>query len=155
MKTIRNICWWLAFMVVGIAVQAAVPGLDVLILGLVILLQEEDYRNMLWLLPVFILLQEGMGCRSFGASIIWYTAAILLFRLGHWRFEVENFLFVFLLSACLGATYFGVAWLMDPLQGIPFDQQAMLDASLVQAIFLPVAWRLCVMLRPRRESADA
>ncbi|MBQ4567609.1 MAG: hypothetical protein IJA79_05720 [Desulfovibrio sp.] len=155
MKTIRNICWWLAFMVVGIAVQAAVPGLDVLILGLVILLQEEDYRNMLWLLPVFILLQEGMGCRSFGASIIWYTAAILLFRLGHWLFEVENFLFVFLLSACLGATYFGVAWLMDPLQGIPFDQQAMLDASLVQAIFLPVAWRLCVMLRPRRESADA
>jgi len=155
MKTIRNICWWLAFMVVGIAVQAAVPGLDVLILGLVILLQEEDYRNMLWLLPVFILLQEGMGCRSFGASIIWYTAAILLFRLGHWLFEVENFLFVFLLSACLGATCFGVAWLMDPLQGIPFDQQAMLDASLVQAIFLPVAWRLCVMLRPRRESADA
>ena len=155
MKTVRNICWWLAFMVAGIAVQAAVPGLDVLVLGLIILLQEEDYKNMLWLLPVFILLQEGMGCRSFGASIIWYAATIVLFRLGRWLFEVENFLFVFLRSACLGAACFGVAWLMDPLQGIPFDRQAMLDAGLVQAIFLPVAWRLCIMLRPRREVADA
>ena len=47
-------------MACAIVLQAAVPGLDVLTVGLIILLQERDYKNMLWLLPVFILLQEGM-----------------------------------------------------------------------------------------------
>ena len=59
MRTLRSIAWWAFFMACAIVLQAAVPGLDVLTVGLIILLQERDYKNMLWLLPVFILLQEG------------------------------------------------------------------------------------------------
>ncbi|MDO5484501.1 MAG: hypothetical protein Q4F27_06285, partial [Desulfovibrionaceae bacterium] len=137
MSIVRNTLWWLAFIIAGITVQGCIPGLDVLVLGVIILLQEKDYRNLLWLLPLFILLQEGMGTRSFGVSIVWYTAVLVLFKVGSWLFEVENFLFVFLLSACLGAAGFGVAWLMAPVQNIPFNEREMLDASLVQALFLP------------------
>lgn len=114
MSKFRNIVWWLCFIVLAVGLQALAPGLDVLAAGLIILLQERDYKNMLWLLPLFLLLQEGMGTRVFGAAIVWYAAVIALFKLGRWLFEVENFIFVFLLSACLGAAYYAVAWLMAP-----------------------------------------
>ena len=102
MSKLRSLLWWLCFMAGAIVLQAAVPGLDVLTVGLIIMLQERDYKNMLWLLPAFILLQEGMGTRVFGGVIVWYAAVIMLFRMGRWLFEAENFLFIFLLSACMG-----------------------------------------------------
>ena len=157
MKLLRAAGWWLAFLAVGICIQALTPGLDVLAVGLIILLQERDYRNLVWLLPLFVLVQEGMGTRPFGAVIVWYAATIVLFRLGRWLFEVENFVFVFLLSACLGAAYYGVTWLMAPLQNLSFNVEDTLDKALVQALFMPFAWRLLVAARrlnaPREEEA--
>lgn len=147
MSAWRNISWWATFTAGGICLQALFPGLDVLVVGLIILLQERDYKNMLWLLPLFILIQEGMGTRVFGGVIVWYVAVIVLFKLGRWLFEVENFIFVFLLSSCLGAAYYGTAWLLAPLQDITFNARDMLDASLIQALFLPLAWRLMVITR--------
>lgn len=147
MSRFRNIAWWLCFIALAIGLQALVPGLDVLAAGLIILLQERDYKNMIWLLPLFLLLQEGMGTRVFGAAIVWYAAVIAFFKLGRWLFEVENFIFVFLLSACLGAAYYAVAWLMAPLQSLTFNVQDTLDKSLIQALFLPFAWRFLVLTR--------
>ena len=147
MSTLRDIIWWLCFLAAAVGVQAFIPGLDVMTVWLIILLQERDYKNMLWLLPLFMLLQEGMGTRVFGGVLVWYMAVIVLFRLGRWLFEAENFLFIFLLSACLGAAYFGVAWLMAPLQDQPFNYQDTLDKSLIQAIFIPFAWKLLVATR--------
>ena len=134
-------------MAAAIGLQGLTPGLDALAVGIIILLQERDYKNMLWLLPLFVLLQEGMGTRVFGGVIVWYAAIIVLFKLGRWLFEVENFIFIFLLSSCLGAAYYGVAWLMAPLQDIPFNVQDTLDKSLIQALFLPFAWRLLIATR--------
>ena len=92
MSKFRNICWWIFFMATAVCLQALVPGLDVLAVGLIILLQERDYKNMLWLLPLFVLLQEGMGTREFGGSSSGTAAVIALFKLGRWLFEVENFI---------------------------------------------------------------
>ncbi len=147
MSALRDILWWLCFLAVAVGIQAAVPGLDVMAVGLIILLQERDYKNMLWLLPSFILLQEGMGTRVFGGVIVWYAAVIMLFRMGRWLFEAENFLFIFLLSACMGGAYYAVAWLMAPLQDLPFNTHDILDKSLIQAIFIPFAWKLLVATR--------
>lgn len=149
----HNVCFWCCFAVIAICVQAMVPGLDVLVTGIIIVLQERDWRTLLWLLPLLVLLQEGMGTRPFGSVIIWYAATIVIFRLGRWLFETDNFLFVFILSACLGATYYGIAWLMAPLQNIAFNVEDTLDKSLLQAIFLPFAWRLLSAARGKRESA--
>ena len=147
MSALRDTLWWFCFLAVAVGIQAAVPGLDVMAVGLIILLQERDYKNMLWLLPAFILLQEGMGTRVFGGVIVWYAAVIVLFRMGRWLFEAENFLFIFLLSACLGGAYYAVAWLMAPLQDLPFNTHDILDKSLIQAIFMPFAWKLLVATR--------
>lgn len=142
-----NTVWWLIFICLAICIQALTPGLDVLVIGVIILLQERDWRGMLWLLPLFCLLQEGIGTRPFGAAIVWYAATIVAFHLGRWLFETRNFLFIFLLSACLGGVYYGVAWLMAPLQDIPFNVPDTLDKSLTQAIFMPFAWRIITALR--------
>ena len=69
-----------------------------------------------------------------------------------WLFEADSFLFTFLLSACLGAAYFGITWLFAPLQNLEFDSRQVMDASLVQAVYTPLAWRLCALLRPGRKS---
>lgn len=144
----RDAAFWICFIILAICVQAMAPGLDVLVVGLIILLQEEDYRAMLWLLPLFILLQEGMGTRPFGSMIVWYAAVVFIFTAGRWLFEAGNFIFVFLLSACLGLAYFGVAWLMAPLQNLTLDIGDTVDKALVQAIFMPFAWRMLRALRP-------
>lgn len=146
--------FWIIFIAIAISIQATAPGLDVLITGIIILLQERDWRGMLWLLPLFILLQEGMGTRPFGATIIWYASTIVIFRLGRWLFETGHFIFIFILSACLGATYYGVAWLMAPLQNIAFNVEDTLDKSLAQAIFLPFAWRALMAARAWRNTAN-
>ncbi len=149
-----NVFWWLCFIALAICVQALAPGLDVLVVGLIMLLQEKDWRGMLWLVPLFILLEDGAGTGSFGASIEWCASAIVLFRLGRWLFETENFLFVFLLSACLGAAYYGVAWLMAPLQNLSFNVDDTLEKGLLQAIFIPFAWRLLSATRKKRPPED-
>ena len=59
MQAVRNIFWWLCFVALGICVQSLVPCLDALVVGLVILLQERDYKNLCWLLPLFVLLQDA------------------------------------------------------------------------------------------------
>ncbi len=156
MNMLRHVCWWAVFIVAGIALQSVVPGLDAFAVGLILLLEDRDYRNLAWLLPVFIILQEGMGTGLFGSSVAWYTALVLLYKLGRWLFEVNNFFFVLLLSTWFGAAYFGIAWLMAPLQDVPgFDAQGTLDKSLIQALYVPVAWWLLAGLRrwvlPREE----
>lgn len=153
MSSLRNIAWWCGFLACALTAQSTVPGLDMMSVGLIILLQEKDYRNMAWFLPVCVLLQEGIGTRPFGSVIVWYAAVIVLFRIGRWLFEVESFVFIFLLAACLGGAYFAEAWLMAPLQGLTFNVADTVDLSLMQAIFIPVAWWLLV--RTRRWSNDA
>lgn len=146
MKT-RNVIWWLLFFPVGIILQQMVPGLDALVIGLIILLQERAYKDCVWALPLLILLQEGMGSREFGGVVLWYAAVIVFFNLGHWLFEVKNFLFVVLLSACLGVVYFGLAYLLAPLQELHVDIQATLDAAVIQAVFISLTWRLVAYSR--------
>lgn len=150
----REICWWFVFITLAICVQSLAPGLDVLVVGLIILLQEEDYRAMLWLLPLFCIFQEGIGTRPFGSTLVWYAAVMILFNVGRWMFEARNFVFIFLLSACLGCVYFSVAWLMAPLQNLEFNVPDALDKSLVQAVFMPFAWRMLSALRPGKKIQD-
>ncbi|MDR1777542.1 MAG: hypothetical protein LBR31_06915 [Desulfovibrio sp.] len=147
MNGIRNLIWWSLFIVTAIAVQALLPGLDVLVVGLLILLQERDYKNLLWLAPLFIFLQEGVGTRFFGSSMLLYTVTTLFLRMGQWLFEVESFFFIVLLSACLVAPYYALDWLMAPLQNISFDTDKTLEKCLLQALFLPFAWRILTLTR--------
>ncbi len=101
-----NVCWWLAFTCTGIVVEMLIPRIDALVPGMIVLLQERSYRTLAWLLPLFVLLQEGLGTQAFGASIVWYTLLYLFFRLGERFFTSDTAVFVFFLSSACGAAYY-------------------------------------------------
>ena len=143
----RNIFWWVVFFYVGICVQSILPGLDVLVIGLLLALHERRPLQIAWLLPVLVLVQEGGGTLDFGASILWYLAVVALFFIGCRLFEVENWLFMFLLSACLGVAHVSVIRLMTALQGVPIDEAALLDEGILQALVIPFGWHLAGVTR--------
>ena len=103
-----NILWWVAFFVFGLALQQALPGTDVLVAGLFLALQERRPFQLAVVLLALILVQEGVGTLDFGASVLWYLLVITLFFIGRWMFETENWLFVLLLSGCIGLAHYGV-----------------------------------------------
>ncbi|MDR2851397.1 MAG: hypothetical protein LBV65_05155 [Desulfovibrio sp.] len=154
MNFVRNLVWWLFFIATAVCMQTLAPSLDVFVVGIFILLQERNYKNMFWLLPLFVLLQEGMGTRLFGGVIVWYAAVIIFFKIGQWLFEVKNFLFVFLLSSCLIAPYYAINWLMALLQNLAFSPRDTLDRALIQALFLPFAWISFALTRHLTMQAD-
>lgn len=139
MSRTLHIFWWLGFIACAVVIQANVPYLDALAAGIVLLLQEKDYKNIYWLLPLFILVQEGIGTRPFGAVLLWYMSILLFFRLCRWLFDVRSALFIVVLAIFLGIAYFAIGWLMTPLQNLAFDMKTTLNNSLLQTIFLPCA----------------
>jgi hypothetical protein len=71
----------------------------------------------------------------------------IIFFLGRWFFDVENFLYALLLSACLAACYFAVAFLMSPLYAVSVDAHRLLDESVHLALLLPLCWKLARFTR--------
>lgn len=145
--SLREILWWMAFFAVGICLQRMIPGIDVLAAGLLVVLQERGGWRIFWVALAIMLVQEGMGTLDFGAGLIWCPALIGFFFIGQWLFETRNMLFVFLLSACLGATHFGVTLLMARLQYIAADLPTLLDESVLQAVVIPVVWKFASLTR--------
>lgn len=116
---------------------AGAAGTDVLVAGLFLALQERRPFQLAVVLLALILVQEGVGTLDFGTSVLWYLLVITLFFIGRWMFETENWLFVLLLSGCIGLAHYGVIWLMTRLQFIPLDTTQLLDESILQALLTP------------------
>ncbi|MDR2696773.1 MAG: hypothetical protein LBC79_10410 [Deltaproteobacteria bacterium] len=143
----RNACWWGGFLVPAIILQRLFPGVDFLLAGLLLTLQERRYADLLWVLPLLVILQEGMGTREFGVVLLWYVVVAFVFSLGRWFFDADNFLYVFLFSGCLAACYFAVVFLMSPLYAVSVDVDRLRDESLHLALLLPVCWKLAQVTR--------
>lgn len=149
-----NTLWWVLFFMIGIWLQRFLPGIDVLVSGLLVALGERRPIQLAVVLGTLIVLQEGMGTLDFGASVLWYGIVVCLFYGGHWLFETENFLFMFMLGGCLGAAHYGVLWTMSRLQFIPVTPADLLDEGILQALFTPFAWRFVLSARRWMVSND-
>ena len=77
-----NIGWWVAYACIAIVLQSRAPGLDFLLPGFILAIQERNGAQFLWVAVFFLLLQEGMGNMAFGGTLLWYALAVFLFRLG-------------------------------------------------------------------------
>jgi hypothetical protein len=143
----RNVFWWAGFLFPAVALQRVFPGVDFLLAGFLLTLQERRHLDLIWVLPLLVILQEGMGTREFGVVLLWYVVVAVVFLLGRWLFDVETFLYVFLCSACLAACYFAVVFLMSPLYAVSVDTRRLLDESVYLARLLPVFWRLTQLTR--------
>lgn len=147
--------WWLGFLIVAIWLQQMLPGLDVLGAGILVPLRERSWLTLLWLLPVVIILQEGLGSCPFGSSVAWYVMVIFLFESLRRLVDMESFFFIFLLSLGVGCCSLGLSWLLAPLHMLHIDLQTTLDRSILQALFLPIAWSVLLWSRRWRYSHDA
>ncbi len=144
---LRNLFWWAAFLMLGICVQQQAPGVDVLVAGLLIALQERKIVQAALVVLILILVQEGLGSLDFGSSVLWYMLVIGLFFTGRWLFETENWLFVLLLSVCLGVVHGGIFLLMAKLQYVPVEMAFLLDECILQALLVAVVWKVSMSLR--------
>jgi len=145
--TSRNFVWWGIFTITGIWLQQLVPGVDFLIPGLLYALQERNIPQLAWILPAFVLIQEGLGSLDFGAVILWYLTAIFVFMVGHWIFQAENWLFILMVSALTAASHYMVISLMCSLQALSFDRSLLLHDSVIQAALIPFVWKLASVSR--------
>lgn len=57
----RNLVWWGGYASIGISLQAVLPGLDFLLPGLILAIQERKKAQFLWVAALFLLIQEGTG----------------------------------------------------------------------------------------------
>ncbi len=148
----KNALWWLCFTVVGVWAQHFTPGVDFLVVGLVLSLQERRWAQTAWLCVFWLLLQEGAGSLAFGAGILWCAAAILIFMLGQWLFETRNIFFIILVGAWLGCCHYILVMTMAVLQDYDIAREALARESLVQALVIPPGWYLAHKLRFRGEA---
>ena len=93
-------------------------------------------------------------CLFTHSFILLHLYCCLIYRLLRWLLGLGNFFLVLLLSICLGGACFGLGWLFSPLYAVHFDPQEFLDRSLIQALYLPVAWLLLTATRPLACSHD-
>lgn len=144
---IYNFIWWLVFFIIAIVAQSILSGIDFLLVGVIIALQERRLGQLLWVLLVAILLQEGVGTLPFGSALLWYTSAIVVFYGGRALFEAENFIFIFLVSALLGILHYFFTYAMASLHDLSINNTRLLWECAIQIMIIPPLWRLAYFLR--------
>lgn len=144
---VQNILWWISFTCIAIALQSLVPGVDFLIPGFIVLLQERSLKQFLWVTGIFLILQEGMGTMAFGSVLLWYFSAVALFILGKWLFEVESLAFILLLSVALSVTRYAILVLFANLQDLYLNEARLFDYSVYQALLMPFLWNVASFTR--------
>lgn len=143
----NNIFWWGLYFFCAIWLQAVIPGLDALVPGLIVSLQERNFRQIFAIFGLCTLIQEGVGTLDFGASLLWYSTVVFIFFLGRWLFETENLVFIFMLSACIGVSHYAIVRAMCALQFIPVNEPLLLDESSLQGLLTPVLWKIASLTR--------
>ncbi len=147
MLLVQNIFWWLAFLFCGIILQLYVPGLDALVVGILLVSLEKDYKTMVWLVPAVVILQEGMGSLSFGFSIFYIASFFVLYRLSMAIALASRLVFYLLVSAGMGALHSFYAWFFATLQNVPYDQTVIMYDGVLQTFYILVAWPILGRLR--------
>ena len=135
-----NVSWWFLYILLAVNLQKIFPGLDFLLPGFIIAVQERNIAQLSWVWLVFVLLQEGLGSLAFGGTIMWYLLAIVWFFVAYKLFEVESFLFIFLLGGLLAATHLAVFYMIASLQNIPVNSTKIMEESVYQALMTPFVW---------------
>jgi hypothetical protein len=148
MKKLYRVFWWILYTAGALLVQQAVPGVDALMPGFLLALQEKKPRQLLLLFLVFTLIQEGSGSLGFGTAILRYGGAALLFRMSHDFFVEDNIVFISLLSVCLGLYHGLLVRLMCAVQNVPADFELLMRESLIQTLTIPLIWGLAYFVRP-------
>jgi hypothetical protein len=153
-SALSNILWWTSFTVIGIWIQSMIPGVDILIVGLLASLQEENPTQTLWLAVAWLFIQEGVSGLAFGSGILWCAALFGLYAVGRWLFQVRNIFFIALCGAIMGIWHYTLVPMMAALQDYTVARDRLFIESVAQAFLFPPVWFIVYKLRQLR-SVDA
>ncbi|MDR2124748.1 MAG: hypothetical protein LBP38_07200 [Desulfovibrio sp.] len=153
MKKLYRLFWWFLYTTGAVVVQQLIPGVDALMPGFLLALQENRPRQLMLLFVVFTLVQEGAGSLGFGTAMLSYAGAALLFRMSHGFFVEDNIVFISMLSACLGLYHCLLIRLMCAIQTIPVDYELLVKESLIQTLAIPLIWVPAHLARPKNAAA--
>lgn len=148
MSAFANTSFWVAFLMAGIIAQAALPGLDTLLLGIILITEERDYKTMVWFVPSVVLLQEGMGTQAFGASLVCVTLSLIFFYLCSRLATASRAGFYVVLSMVMGGVRFLVDWFFANLEGLAFVTEHLFGDALIETLYILAGWTLLRHLRP-------
>ncbi len=134
------ILFWSLYAVLGIWVEYFIPGIDFFAPAVLVCLEMGKVRQLCWLLPLWILLQEGTGTTAFGNSILWYILLIASFKAGQYIFESKNFGFIMLFGVFMAVVYFVLTYVMSVgMQGLVIDPGKLISHSINIAVtFFPI-----------------
>ncbi len=142
-----NAGWWTLYAFAAISVQAVLPGLDFLLPGFIVALQERRPFQTVFIGAAFVLAQEGMGSMAFGGMLLWYAVTALLYFAACSLFQGGSFLFIFLLSCLLSGVHYVLFGTLATLQDIPWEPASLLDECFFQAVLTPCIWWVATSLR--------
>lgn len=157
MTPFANTVWWIVFLIAGIILQATFPGLDALILGVLLLLEEKDYRRLVCIVPAVILLQDGMGTQAFGSAMLCIALCALLYRLSSGIASASRIGFYLFLSLAMGGIRIFLDWLFATLEDTAFVAEQLFHEGAAEAVYLFIGWIVLRHLRQEcvQQGADA
>ncbi len=142
-----NISWWGIYIVAAVFLQCFTVGVDFLLPGIIVALQERRPLQFLAVFLAFVLIQEGIGTMPFGNVFLWYLLTIVFFYAWQWFFEVESFTFILLLSIALAVSHYFIVSVLANIQDIYIDYKALQDESFYQMFLTPIIWHTINYLR--------
>ncbi|MFP4391488.1 MAG: hypothetical protein ACOC43_13705 [Desulfohalobiaceae bacterium] len=141
--------FWFLYTLLAIWFQAIFPGPDLFAPALLLLLQQRDFPRLGWLLPLWIVIQEGSGSMYFGTSLLWYAGLILVFHFARVLLDTRGFLFIFLISVFAGFWQYLCLHLLSGLQELQVPKGQILQQSLQTIVAVPLFWSLLLGLKNR------
>ena len=140
MSLLIQVVYWCFFIIVALFIQFFIPGVDIMLVGLLIIIPERKILQTILLFCIFIILQEATGILTFGLLLLEYSVLILSFFIGRTIFAVGTFSFVFLLSLFISFVYFVLIQIFGALQGIYVSPTSVMYDSILQALLVPLVW---------------
>ena len=138
--------WWALYTVCAVWIQDVIPGADCFGPALVLCLQAGRYKNVIWLAPIWILLQEGAGSLPFGSALLYYAGLVYFFFLIRAYINTSSHMYILSLSVFAGLWHLGVIHLITSLQDIQIvSQQILLQSARIAAVF-PVLWAIASLI---------
>ncbi len=149
-----NVAWWFLFIVCSIIATKFFPGIDFLVIGFIILLEEEDIKQLLIMTPLLLVIQESTTTLSFGSILLWYSCIYILVTVGRWLFVTRTILFMIpfcLIASVLQAMIF---IFMVMLEGVKIDISltSLIEKQLAQAIVMCFLWWGLMQIRPAKDT---
>ena len=147
-KKLLNLLWWIVFTAVALAVQVNINmGIDLLVAGLIISLQEKRITQTIWLVAAWVIIQEGMSDLAFGSTILWYVGTTTLFYMCNWLFESRSIMFLILLCIVLGAWHGLLTAMMVSMEDYAIVVNRLAWENLFQSCIILPVWFLAHKLR--------